>query len=512
LPYDPTTWFNRGAALARLGYPELCVGDLHKARLLVEAALSNTTELGQKAILVFGMSTWLENLEVTARDGLDDFPEAVDAGLHLLEAEIWTLLAATLGHLEAVWDLHQLRHIIATKSNYEPPDLQMMDQAYRKKRQFVAELGHGENDENLRAGSVYWRAYPWMTTDMLHRRDCDIEGLTKAMKHTSHSRCELAKSSIQDGLKGEGTKPLDIYGVVATAAIRKGETVLVDSSMTAVTTLANTCKTCLRDVQTASISLECCAVKFCSQECACQASDLFHGIMCGKKFNLPGFKLLNLPDKTRILHRARCLAIIVQADKDPNSPHHGAHPLYHPLVSCLTPNYKGDRDHWSYYEDVVYTIQTLQTFGVDIFADLRYDTWVMQTMRYRFNNNAHGSGRVDISFESLNTLHALFNHNCLPNVDWKTDDEKPSAVILRANRDIKAGEELFIEYMNVRYDEYAERQAFLKHWFGGDCGCERCRAERPGADPIEKSSFWLKNLKLCSKKDRKEIMRRKLHK
>ena len=49
LPYDPETWLNRGNCLRLLGYPELALGDVYKARLLVEAGIEETpSSLGEE--------------------------------------------------------------------------------------------------------------------------------------------------------------------------------------------------------------------------------------------------------------------------------------------------------------------------------------------------------------------------------------------------------------------------------------------------------------------------------
>lgn len=68
----------------------------------------------------------------------------------------------------------------------------------------------------------------------------------------------------------------------------------------------------------------------------------------------------------------RVLAISVQAD---------CHPLQHPLIARLTPQYKSDMAiAWRLKDFITGPIAILQILGVDVFADLRYDTWVLQTI------------------------------------------------------------------------------------------------------------------------------------
>jgi hypothetical protein len=113
---------------------------------------------------------------------------------------------------------------------------------------------------------------------------------------------------------------------------------------------------------------------------------------------------------------------------------------------------------------------------VDIFADHRYDTWVLYTILARVDNNAW----TDPAIASLNILFCAFNHSCEPNLDWHIDasDGRCTTVRLTAKRDIQAGEQLF-----VIYDQYLiqasllDRRAALRRWLDADCQCVRCVRE-----------------------------------
>lgn len=76
----------------------------------------------------------------------------------------------------------------------------------------------------------------------------------------------------------------------------------------------------------------------------------------------------------------RFLAICVQA---------GDHPLKHPVIAQMVPHivdtvqYVRERPAvlgWTFKAHIIGPIEVLQTLGVDVFADLRYDTWVLMTM------------------------------------------------------------------------------------------------------------------------------------
>lgn len=42
----------------------------------------------------------------------------------------------------------------------------------------------------------------------------------------------------------------------------------------------------------------------------------------------------------------------------------------------------------------------------------------------------------------------------------------------------------------VKWQTREERQKSLRSWLGGDCGCERCRAEKAGGEKV--NAYWQK--------------------
>lgn len=58
-PYAPSLWLGRGATFLKLGYPELALGDLYKAKILVEEALRHDSPVGAAAFLMVGRSVTL---------------------------------------------------------------------------------------------------------------------------------------------------------------------------------------------------------------------------------------------------------------------------------------------------------------------------------------------------------------------------------------------------------------------------------------------------------------------
>ncbi|KAL8347490.1 hypothetical protein RB601_003089 [Gaeumannomyces tritici] len=72
---------------------------------------------------------------------------------------------------------------------------------------------------------------------------------------------------------------------------------------------------------------------------------------------------------------------------------------------------------------------------------------------------------------------AIMNHACVAN---STRAFCGDLFITRASRDIPAGDEITQQYVPVRAD-WGERQAQLRHWWGFECACALCAAERPAA-------------------------------
>jgi hypothetical protein len=125
--------------------------------------------------------------------------------------------------------------------------------------------------------------------------------------------------------------------------------------------------------------------------------------------------------------------------------------------------------------NIVIPIVILQAFGIDVFADPRYDTWVLQTMWWRSKNNASGEVDSAVPIYSINPFYSFVNHSCEPNVHWR--NQNSSTIELKAARNIKKGEELYTSYLTGEYMPKAERRKWLNQWLGGDCVCAKCLRE-----------------------------------
>jgi hypothetical protein len=176
----------------------------------------------------------------------------------------------------------------------------------------------------------------------------------------------------------------------------------------------------------------------------------------------------------------------------------------------------------------------LFNLGVDIFSDLSFDTWVIQTVLRKLLVNAvpweHERRGANPTFndrdgpkpvlhptlqsrmrarnEDLSAMEpsfgnfylfpglSMFNHSCRPfeNALWGYDDKVPNRVVVWANKDIRAGEEIRIPYQRYRLADPVGNDIDLNmhavQLFGKNCECPRCqgRAFVPPVDSREGKS------------------------
>ncbi|TVY81322.1 SET and MYND domain-containing protein [Lachnellula suecica] len=505
-PYDPETWLNRGNCLRLLGYPELALGDVYKARLLVEAGLEDTPSiLGNDVRKAFRKKTydmhtkdpaWMKWADAVSTPEL--LAQRVEEMLKRLELQIWTETMEGLMAANCCGDYVRMSREAMDKfpdDEFFPSEVSNADAWYAQRETILkARVENGEMDEGqmmstLLNGGVYPTPYPFLTEDFLVRDELVFKGIKEDFKRVS-TNCMVVRSTIRNTPAEEGSEATtedDCIGVIATRDIGAGETVLIDemsAGSVGVDADPGGCPTCCANpVQ--NFWNTCCVVLYCSQACADVAGKTFHGPICGRDFNYlytAAKKATTTTDFTLdALLLMRVLALSLEEGAE--------HPLKSELLVRLTPAYGFKEPNLIIFnfEDHVQTpISILQTLDINIFTNQLYDTWVLHTIKCRLQNNKHGQTLEDWPGTSISGLYSMLNHSCSPNVDWRHDTGS-NAVTMFTTRDCKKGEELCISYIGSQMNgmPVAERRKKLMGWFGMACRCGKCNEE---ADRLETDS------------------------
>ena len=338
----------------------------------------------------------------------------------------------------------------------------------------LGELKDEQMQSTLSNGGVYPTPYPWIQPEFLERDENLLEIIKTEFSAVS-TNCTAARSTNRNTA---GEEIADVLGVIATKPVQKGETVIIDRTYAGVVASTSRCSTCCGAITT-PITNSCCEVTYCSEVCAGDAMKLFHKSLCSVDFSAIETAAEGATETTDFAIDAllliRVLALSIQEN---------VHPLRNSVLARLTPSYGGPSARliiFNYVNHVVEPTSILQKLGVDIFADPQYDTWVLQTIRCRLQNNKHGQTLDGVCGTAVSDLYSMFNHSCEANVDWR-HDENSSKVWMFATRDVKVGEELFISYINGKEMERKERVGTLMPWFGTECRCERCEREKGDGD------------------------------
>ncbi|KAF7899217.1 uncharacterized protein EAF01_008430 [Botrytis porri] len=307
-----------------------------------------------------------------------------------------------------------------------------------------------------------------------------------------------------------------------------------------------------------------CNVSFCSKGCHDLAIGSYHKIQCGIDFTwLYKTGASQTEWDPRMFLRVMCIVLSTPGWSKDSTPQ--KNPLQHPLLARLTANYASDEEEaihgqtWSYQENIVAPTRILRDLGIDIFSPVKKvhegktkylaNMWtpeLIQTIYWRMLNNANNSIidisglQLDESFRSARTpesgptmarlivispSYSFFNHSCRYNVMWSgtclngaqdisaliagdgpnQEVLKPgsSSVSCRANRDIKAGEELTISYVGdpmggyspeeiekqpklaigqsedgaISHKRIYARMKLMKWFSDAGCGCGQCAEE-----------------------------------
>lgn len=483
--------------LRALGYPELSLGDAHKARLLVKAAKLEDSILGNQVALTVGMKIWML---FTTDPAYAKWSQIINAS-----GELRGRVNEMLSKLELQFWAEIMEGLIAANCCAEY--LQLSKEAlalFPEDAVFASEVANAESwmlqrisataeldleparlETTLCNGGVYPTGYPWMLEETLTRSSKIVDSLKIEFKAASRNAI-VARSMIQDqdpSARVEMSEAThDILGVIALQNIPEGETILMDSTAAGVVSKSDRCPLCCGPILD-NVAAVCCSVIFCSEGCAGIAPLSYHKALCNKDFSFLTCAAQSAVDTTDFaldsLLFLRLLAMAISEQV--------AHPLQSSLLARLTPFYTQIQPlAFSFQHHIVNPVRTLQALNIDPFQDLRYDTWVLHTIRCRMQNNKHGHYLDGLPGSAVSPLYSMFNHSCEPNVAWEHGKRadgsvdvmgQSSTLRMFAVRDIKEGEELLISYLPKDMD-YIERRESLRSWWDGDCGCVKCAREK----------------------------------
>lgn len=478
----------RADILLKLGYPELALGDCHRAQTLLDDEdhlRSNVHEsvtgddTTTTCVGYFNMDFWLQTQRVEMLSHLrQQLFLTFSTALALCNCFVECQQVCRAG-LELFPAMHDLRSLMETAGRY----------GVRKRAKCHREDGYEgpeamEVEEIVRQGSVGVPLYPWMKPEWVHR-DAQIDAtLHKLISEASNAKCTVKRVTAW-----EVSSNMVELCVRATTDLKAGEIILIEP--TAIGTsfeLSNRCNCCWARLPEEPMQFACCSDLVCSQACLSRAMNLYHPVICGRDLSLFYYpeKLPNMSadSKARMQVLLRMLAVILneRIAAKAGSSSRGHHPLLARIMNQLSPPPREVTDPvvFSFRDNVVYPFSMLRALGVNIFEDMHFDTWVMQVMISRLNNNQHGK---DIGQErgaqhmALSPLYSLFNHGCAPNVVYRSLNGS-TTIEMRAYRDIHQGGELLISYLKHVEDlPLACRRIQLRPWFGCECQCERCTRE-----------------------------------
>lgn len=464
-PYDPSLWIERANHLISLGYPELAAGD------------------------AFRIKEWLQRNtdRVIGDPGNDNARIGRVAYKALFEA------LNRIGDRNGLWKICQdgkdfYSDVDAFRNLYEKCKIWA-----GRRAEYLETLCDGDNLHTHREHGVvmHWR-YPFLPLRYQSRSTTLID-LTNTHFKSAASNCTLSQSPVLHSTNGES----DVLGVFAARNLQFREPLLVGStafsassiSSYAPSTLENrpvaarVCENCYAEIPTGSdkvMKMDCCSTYYCSAFCIHAAATNYHRVVCGQDFDwlyreaakkrsqFSDF-VLNGPMWLRVL------AICVQS---------GCHPLEHPSLARLTPLYDEKLRLWTIANNIETPLRILRQLGINIHTDMRYDSWVLQTIWARIINNQEEHNMDDgRPVRGINPFYSYFNHSCEANTEWKHPNEasckggSTKQIYVIHPRGIRKGGEIFINYGVEDGQSKETRHAMLAAWIGDNnsCGCQKCR-------------------------------------
>lgn len=482
LPYHPQVWVARAATFLKLGYGELATSDAYKAHLLCKAASveeMKVREPGDGSLTAKVLGTILSKLPQSGNQSLEAYYQQTFASTNRTHANAYLLMAQGLMSVSAWYDA---RYVLqeAKKAFPENGKFRALLAELKEKLTFLKQTMkvHGRDveavKEILHKGQLERVAYPWIVDKELERSVKAVRRLNTQFQAASTDACIL-RSPIGGNPTGEGVKE-DDFGVYAHSDIQQGETILATKSIwtdCATREGDDRCLACCKILWNKdAIRLTSCTCLFCSEACREEATTTYHDATCGRDFEWL-YEASKGADKTFAdmipLLMVKILGTAV---------HLGCKLLNVPCIESLKPNNDSvvpSSFRLSY--NIIAPLQILETLDVDTFANLNFDSWALQTVIMRIEDNmVHKQTLGDLRYRIIDPLFSMFNHSCTPSASYRYEGGG-TAMTVEAIRDIKKGEEICLSYVEPWMPD-KERKDELWKRVGGLCGCMSCQRER----------------------------------
>ncbi|PMD21775.1 hypothetical protein NA56DRAFT_555387, partial [Hyaloscypha hepaticicola] len=495
-PYDPSPLLDLSALDSKLGFTDTSAANGHRAKVLIEAALSVNTFL-----------QFPTNLGVLVHDAIGKRLRSQSSSI--IADEIGSLLLQTYQELvhgllgcADFWD-----GLVQAKAGLKrfPRDPELLElqgnlkKAFLERHKGLKEVLENENDivASSRTGKIYQKKYPWMAQNLYIRTPELLRQVNAGLAGPGTCQVEpIVFGPAPLGPKRPARENEDVgpFGLFAARDIVAEEKILVDHCVTGISDMSpkkgKHCEAChgalvfpyIRPSQV--ILPRCCkSAAFCSRACHDIAMAGYHKVTCKKSFDWL-YETRGLVGKegcgTRwrpILFLRVVAVVLADLRERAKKGEPAVHPLQHPLIARMAANYppidkiQPDVSHdWQYFENVVASTRILMQLGINVFTDSDWTPEVIQTIFWRIENNAN-MGKTTLTgsqviMVNINPNYLFLNHSCEPNVSWhgavpsgdvsiewlkgmNGEILSPgcSAVWCTAARDIKKGEELKISYI-----------------------------------------------------------------
>ena len=327
-------------------------------------------------------------------------------------------------------------------------------------------------DRIFKSGQLERVAYPWIVNKDLERSPKSMMELNAEFEAASENA-----GILRSPLSGASE---DNLGVFAKCKIQQGETILFTRSIwtdnktrvliwTDYKTRVgdNSCSACCNHIPE-MLDIQ----NFCSEVCKQEAKDTYHDTMGRKDFSW-------LQKACREVEQTYCNKVPLMLVKIlATAVHQNCKPLKVSCVRTLKANYDNvSHSSFTLFDNIVAPIQILETLGVDVFTDLKFDSWALQTLIMRIERNRVSKKTLgNREYSTVDPLFSMFNHNCMPSAAFDSIGGSTETIV-KAVRNINKDEEICISYVDIRLPEMVRRE-MIRRGIGKLCDCLRCRIER----------------------------------